>query len=43
VSVGNSQLIEGRVMDRTLDVGLIEIVTDQPTLDRRAPGGTNCT
>lgn len=38
VSVGNSQLIESRVMDRNLDVGLIEIVTEQPTLDRRSAG-----
>ncbi|WP_374265544.1 LysR family transcriptional regulator [Zoogloea sp.] len=38
VSVGNSQTIEGRVMDRSLDVGLIEIVTDQPTLERRHLG-----
>ncbi len=38
VSVGNSHLIEGRIMDRTLDVGLIEIVTDQPTLDRFRAG-----
>ena len=38
VSVGNSQTIEGRVMDRSLDVGLIEIVTDQPTLDRFRAG-----
>ena len=38
VSVGNSQLVENRVMDRQLDVGLIEIVTDQPTLERRGAG-----
>ena len=38
VSVGNSQLIETRVMDRNLDVGLIEIITEQPTLDRRSAG-----
>jgi DNA-binding transcriptional LysR family regulator len=38
VSVGNSQLIESRVMDRNLDVGLIEIITEQPTLDRRSAG-----
>ena len=38
VSVGNSHLIEGRIMDRTLDVGLIEIVTDQPPLDRFRAG-----
>ncbi len=38
VSVGNSQMIEGRVMDRSLDVGLIEIITDQPTLERRHLG-----
>lgn len=38
VSVGNSQLIESRVMDRNLDVGLIEIVTEQQSLDRRGAG-----
>ncbi len=38
VSVGNSQLIETRVADRQLDVGLIEIVTDNPLIDRRAAG-----
>lgn len=38
VSVGNSHLIESRVMDRNLDVGLIEIVTEEPTLDRVAAG-----
>lgn len=38
VSVGNSQLIETRVMDRNLDVGLTEIITEQPTLDRRSAG-----
>ena len=38
VSVGNSQLIETRVMDRNQDVGLIEIITEQPTLDRRSAG-----
>lgn len=38
VSVGNSQHIESRVMDRNLDVGLIEIITEQPTLDRRSAG-----
>ncbi len=38
VSVGNSQTIEGRVMDRSLDVGLIEIVTEEPTLERRHLG-----
>ena len=38
VSVGNSQLIESRVMDRNLDVGLIEIITEQPTLGRRSAG-----
>ena len=40
VSVGNSQLVESRVMDRNLDVGLIEIVTDEPTLERREAGRT---
>ncbi|MDD3355267.1 LysR family transcriptional regulator [Zoogloea sp.] len=38
VSVGNSQLIESRVLERHLDVGLIEIVTDQSNLDRRRAG-----
>lgn len=38
VTVGNSQMIESRVADRNLDVGLIEIVTDQPTLERRLVG-----
>ncbi len=38
VAVGNSQLIETRVADRTLDVGLIEIVSENPTIDRRAAG-----
>ena len=38
VTVGNSQLIESRVLDRTLDVGLIEIVSEQPGIDRRAAG-----
>lgn len=38
VAVGNSQLIESRVADRTLDVGLIEIVSENPTIDRRAAG-----
>lgn len=35
VVVGNSQLTEGRVASRDLDIGLIEIVSDQPTLERR--------
>ena len=34
VTVGNSQLIEERVAARDLDLGLIEIVTDQPMLER---------
>ncbi|WP_374241511.1 LysR family transcriptional regulator [Zoogloea sp.] len=38
VSVGNSQFVENRVIDRGLDVGLIEIVTDEPTLERREAG-----
>lgn len=38
VTVGNSQMIESRVADRNLDVGLIEIATDQPTLERRLAG-----
>lgn len=36
VVVGNSALIEGRVASRELDLGLIEIVTEQPSLERRA-------
>ena len=38
VSVGNSQTIESHVMDRSLDVGLIEIVTDESSLERRSVG-----
>ncbi len=34
VSVGNSQLIADRVANRDLDLGLIEIVTDDPMLER---------
>jgi DNA-binding transcriptional LysR family regulator len=34
VSVGNSQLIADRVANRDLDLGLIEIVTDDPSLER---------
>lgn len=34
VVVGNSQLIEDRVVSRELDLGLIEIVTDHPALER---------
>ncbi len=36
VVVGNSQLTEDRVAARDLDVGLIEIVTDQPGIERRS-------
>jgi DNA-binding transcriptional LysR family regulator len=36
VVVGNSQLTEDRVAARELDVGLIEIVTDQPGVERRS-------
>ncbi|THF55865.1 LysR family transcriptional regulator [Pseudothauera rhizosphaerae] len=36
VVVGNSQLTEDRVAARDLDVGLIEIVTDQPGVERRS-------
>ncbi|QID17531.1 LysR family transcriptional regulator [Nitrogeniibacter mangrovi] len=36
VSVGNSQLIVDRVAGRDLDLGLIEIVTDEPSLERHA-------
>jgi len=36
VSVGNSQLIVDRVASRDLDLGLIEIVTDEPSLQRHA-------
>lgn len=35
VVVGNSQLTEGRVAARELDIGLIEIVSDQPAIERR--------
>ncbi|KAA3655166.1 MAG: LysR family transcriptional regulator [Proteobacteria bacterium] len=34
VSVGNSSLVAGRVANRDLDLGLIEIVTDDPSLER---------
>lgn len=34
VSVGNSQLIVDRVAARDLDLGLIEIVSDDPSVDR---------
>lgn len=34
VVVGNSTLIEERVVSRELDLGLIEIITDHPSLDR---------
>jgi DNA-binding transcriptional LysR family regulator len=34
VSVGNSQLIADRVANRDLDLGMIEIVTDDPSLER---------
>lgn len=34
VLVGNSQLVEDRVVSRELDLGLIEIVTDHPALER---------
>ncbi len=36
VTVGNSKLIEDRVVARDLDIGLIEIVTDQPAIERRS-------
>jgi len=36
VSVGNSQLIVDRVASRDLDLGLIEIVSDEPSLERNA-------
>jgi DNA-binding transcriptional LysR family regulator len=36
VAVGNSQLTEERVAARELDIGLIEIVTDQPAIERRS-------
>ncbi len=35
VVVGNSQLTEDRVAARDLDIGLIEIVSDQPAIERR--------
>ena len=35
VTVGNSQLIADRVANRDLDLGLIEIITDDPALERR--------
>ncbi len=35
VSVGNSSTVAGRVANRDLDLGLIEIVTDDPSLERR--------
>jgi len=38
VVVGNSALIESRVASRELDLGLIEIVTEQPMLERRSAG-----
>ncbi len=34
VVVGNSELTEGRVAARDLDIGLIEIASDDPTIDR---------
>jgi len=34
VVVGNSQLTEGRVAARELDIGLIEIVSEQPAIER---------
>lgn len=34
VVVGNSQLIEEQVVSRELDLGMIEIVTDHPALER---------
>lgn len=36
VVVGNSQLTEDRVAARDLDIGLIEIVSDQPSIERRS-------
>lgn len=36
VVVGNSQLTEDRVASRELDLGLIEIVTEQPAVERLA-------
>ncbi|MCB1890082.1 MAG: LysR family transcriptional regulator [Rhodocyclaceae bacterium] len=38
VMVGNSAYIEGRVARRELDLGLIEIVTEDPSLERRSAG-----
>lgn len=38
VMVGNSAFIEGRVADRELDLGLIEIVTTDTSLERRTAG-----
>jgi len=38
VMVGNSAYIEGRVAHRDLDLGLIEIVTEDSSLERRAAG-----
>ncbi len=35
VWVANSQITEDRVAARELDIGLIEIATDQPTIERR--------
>ncbi len=35
VVVGNSQLTEDRVASREIDLGLIEIVSDQPAIERR--------
>ncbi|NTV11082.1 MAG: LysR family transcriptional regulator [Zoogloea sp.] len=35
VRVGNSSFIESCVMERDLDLGLIEIISDQPSLERR--------
>jgi len=36
VVVGNSQLTEDRVASRELDIGLIEIATDQPSIERHS-------
>jgi len=38
VAVGNSQTIEGRVVERNLDVGLVEMITEQPTLEHFSLG-----
>jgi DNA-binding transcriptional LysR family regulator len=38
VFVGNSQLIERRVLERELDLGMIEIATDEPGLERLCVG-----